>query len=41
MIKYIYNKENGTNLLKCNSIAVDFAEPKICKAIIDINFMYI
>ena len=41
MIKYIYDKANGENLLKCNSIAIDFVEPKICKAVIDINFMYI
>ena len=41
MIKYIYDQANSYKLLKVNSISVDFVEPKICKAIIDINFMYI
>ncbi len=39
--QYIYDSSNGEKLLKVNSIAIDFVDLDVCRAVIDINFMYI
>jgi hypothetical protein len=38
---YIYDEANKDKLLRVNSILIDYADADTCKAIIDINFMYL